>query len=415
MERTQIIETGGKRRNFVTLQENDNRIMHLMTNVKSRKKRAKSRQIILEGQRMIVEGLKACLVPNVIFFSRISDVEHLELPEETQLYKIPYRTIQLWSNVTTSPGLMGIFTIPSVETSKTICSSKNALPMTIICDNVREPGNLGSILRVAAGVGCEQLILMKGCVDVWDPKVLRSAAGAHFRVPILTSQIWSDIPSLISDNASIFVADNDTTFKMDAHLYTTNQNSDNDSLFSKCENNQQAEEEKHVLRFKKIKTGLEEAGEHTGYHQTLKNQESSLNIESNASSQNSSQQHKNVQAKDSKNQKHEEIKLNGPKEKELHNDFMTRIPVVPYYSVQYTKREVVLVVSGETEGLNLDSFNVLHKRDSIRVNVPLANGLESLNSGVAVGIVAFEVQRQFLARHSELADENMYKATLLLP
>lgn len=38
----------------------------------------------------------------------------------------------------------------------------NALPVTIICDNVREPGNLGSIMRAAAGVGCEKLIIMKG-------------------------------------------------------------------------------------------------------------------------------------------------------------------------------------------------------------------------------------------------------------
>lgn len=40
--------------------------------------------------------------------------------------------------------------------------AENVLPVTIICDNIREPGNLGSIMRAAAGVGCEKLILMKG-------------------------------------------------------------------------------------------------------------------------------------------------------------------------------------------------------------------------------------------------------------
>lgn len=40
----------------------------------------------------------------------------------------------------------------------------DAVPVTIICDNVREPGNLGAILRVAAGAGCERVILTKGAL-----------------------------------------------------------------------------------------------------------------------------------------------------------------------------------------------------------------------------------------------------------
>lgn len=39
---------------------------------------------------------------------------------------------------------------------------KDAIPLTIICDNIREPGNLGTIVRAAAAVGCEKLLLMKG-------------------------------------------------------------------------------------------------------------------------------------------------------------------------------------------------------------------------------------------------------------
>ena len=41
---------------------------------------------------------------------------------------------------------------------------ENALPLTVICENIREPGNLGSIMRSVAAVGCEKLILMKGIV-----------------------------------------------------------------------------------------------------------------------------------------------------------------------------------------------------------------------------------------------------------
>jgi tRNA G18 (ribose-2'-O)-methylase SpoU len=53
----------------------------------------------------------------------------------------------------------GVLKIPAVSNKK---PGKDALPLTIVCDNVRDPGNLGSILRGAAGVGCQKVILTKG-------------------------------------------------------------------------------------------------------------------------------------------------------------------------------------------------------------------------------------------------------------
>lgn len=42
---------------------------------------------------------------------------------------------------------------------------KNAFPITVICDNIREPGNLGAVLRTLTAVGVSQIILMKGKYD----------------------------------------------------------------------------------------------------------------------------------------------------------------------------------------------------------------------------------------------------------
>lgn len=72
------------------------------------------------------------------------------------------------------------------------------------------------------------------------------------------------------------------------------------------------------------------------------------------------------------------------------------LPVVPYYAVDYTKNQVILIIGGETEGLSRDSLSLIQNRQGVRVNIPLDNKLESLNAGMALGIVAFEVKRQFL-------------------
>ncbi len=55
----------------------------------------------------------------------------------------------------------------------------------IFLENLRDPGNLGTILRTAEGAGMTAVILSKGSVDIFNPKVIRSTMGSVFRVPFL--------------------------------------------------------------------------------------------------------------------------------------------------------------------------------------------------------------------------------------
>lgn len=52
-------------------------------------------------------------------------------------------------------------------------------------------------------------------MDVWDPKVIRSASGAHFRLPIYHSIDWSEMPTHLEQNTSVFIADSNVTFDDD--------------------------------------------------------------------------------------------------------------------------------------------------------------------------------------------------------
>ncbi|XP_021567024.1 rRNA methyltransferase 3, mitochondrial isoform X2 [Carlito syrichta] len=84
----------------------------------------------------------------------------------------------------------------------------HSLPLLLICDNIRDPGNLGTILRSAAGAGCSKVLLTKGCVDAWEPKVLRAGMGAHFQVPIINNLEWETVPNYLPPASRVFVADN---------------------------------------------------------------------------------------------------------------------------------------------------------------------------------------------------------------
>ena len=49
-------------------------------------------------------------------------------------------------------------------------------------DNISDPGNLGTIMRTAVWFGVEQILLSENCANLWNPKVVRSAMGAHFKI-----------------------------------------------------------------------------------------------------------------------------------------------------------------------------------------------------------------------------------------
>lgn len=73
------------------------------------------------------------------------------------------------------------------------------------------------------------------------------------------------------------------------------------------------------------------------------------------------------------------------------------LPIVPYYEVDYCKTTpLILVIGGETLGLSEEGYEFARTRNGIRVNIPLQNNVESLNSATAVGILCFEAKKQML-------------------
>lgn len=65
-----------------------------------------------------------------------------------------------------------------------------------IPDGVRDPGNLGTMLRTAAAAGVDAVLLPPESVDPYSPKVIRSGMGAHFRLPVVEAG-WDEIARLV--------------------------------------------------------------------------------------------------------------------------------------------------------------------------------------------------------------------------
>ncbi len=73
----------------------------------------------------------------------------------------------------------------------------------IALDGIQDPGNMGTIIRIADWFGITDLVCSPGCVDVYNPKVVQSAMGGHLRVRIHHRDLVSFLPSL---NIPLFAA-----------------------------------------------------------------------------------------------------------------------------------------------------------------------------------------------------------------
>jgi TrmH family RNA methyltransferase len=85
----------------------------------------------------------------------------------------------------TSRGVAAVARIPSPSLAAALGDAVAAGGPVVIAVEVADPGNLGTIVRAAEASGCGAVLVTDRTVDLWSPKVVRSAAGAAFRLPLI--------------------------------------------------------------------------------------------------------------------------------------------------------------------------------------------------------------------------------------
>ncbi|CAI9721572.1 rRNA methyltransferase 3, mitochondrial-like isoform X1 [Octopus vulgaris] len=305
---------------------------------KSRKTRYKTGKIFLEGKRLIMDALESGAECSVMYVT--SEVEPFSLPAHLvgkfPIYKVQYKHLKLWSDVVTPSGIAAIFKMPS--TGESLVTQTKTIPLTIILDNIRDSGNMGTLIRSAAAVGCSKVLASVGCVDIWEPKVLRSACGSHFRVPIINNISWGSMSNYLGKEPQVLLASTLSSETPQLHP---------------------------VYSFEDI-------------DQLIKQSESDESIDDDSVANESD--------------KTQENKIDLSVEEEMYH----KVPLSHnvYHRVSYTGKEIVLVVGNEAHGLSADAKKFAFKHYGQYVSIPLANGVDSLNNVVAASIFMFEIQKQ---------------------
>ncbi len=182
-----------------TITSTANRKVKYVRSLYRRRVRHKEKHFVIEGLRLVEEALKAGVVPALAFFT--PDLSGSQrgrkllaviraLPGEC--FVVTDKVMRAVSDTVSPQGILAV--VPFLEFP---------LPenpwLVLVVDRVRDPGNLGTILRSAEAAGASQVILTPATVDVYSPKVVRGAMGAHFHLPIAARVSWSEVAEVLED------------------------------------------------------------------------------------------------------------------------------------------------------------------------------------------------------------------------
>ncbi|MDD7389603.1 MAG: RNA methyltransferase [Lachnospiraceae bacterium] len=162
------------------------RIRQVMQLQKKRKEREATGLFAAEGIRLFGEipsGWLEQVFVSESFLEREDAQTILEQAENCEIFSVKDSVFAGMCDTRTPQGILAVAHRRDWTLQEILKLSDR--PFFMMAENLQDPGNLGTILRTGEGAGITALILSKGTVDIYSPKVIRSTMGSLFRVPFL--------------------------------------------------------------------------------------------------------------------------------------------------------------------------------------------------------------------------------------
>lgn len=170
---------------YITSKQN-NSLKHIRL-LSKRKYREEFGEYLLEGRRLITDSLGLHLISSIYIRESLWQKE---ASLQSLVKEIPHFIVadDAWAGLALTENDQGILAIGKmkVQNMKEFLEGEIEEGSYLLVDQIQEPGNLGGLVRSAVAAGVKAIFLTKGSVDLYNPKVVRSAMSAHQKVPIYT-------------------------------------------------------------------------------------------------------------------------------------------------------------------------------------------------------------------------------------
>ena len=162
----------------------------IQLNKKARERR-KQDVFIVEGLRMFREVPRDRLVKTYVSENFLEDPEH-----EALLQGIPYEVVKdsVFAQMSDTLTPQGVLTVVRQYhyTMEKLMGEKEH-PLFLVLEDLQDPGNMGTIFRTAEGAGVDGIFMSTNCVDIYNPKTIRSTMGSVYRVPFVIAPDLQDV------------------------------------------------------------------------------------------------------------------------------------------------------------------------------------------------------------------------------
>lgn len=173
-----------------------NQIKHI-TSLQQKKFRELNNEFLVEGEKSVAEALVSNYAVKAIFATGDWLIQNDKLIKSfiESIQEITPEELSRISQLTTPNKVLAIATIPEIKK----CDESIFDDIVLVLDNIRDPGNLGTIIRTADWFGIHTIVCSEGCVEAFNPKVVQATMGSVFRTNLFYLNLKEFLQSAPAD------------------------------------------------------------------------------------------------------------------------------------------------------------------------------------------------------------------------
>lgn len=188
-------------------------VKYISSLVKKSKARKEENLFVAEGIKMFLEAPPEYIKKVYVSETFIKREDNKKLLTNTKYEILSDTVFEMVSDTKTPQGILCL--INQLHYSEEHIYMDKA-PLILVLEDLQDPGNLGTIVRTSEGAGVTGIILSKGCVDIYNPKTIRSTMGSIYRVPFIYEQdILKAVGKLKRNKINVYAAHLDESVNYD--------------------------------------------------------------------------------------------------------------------------------------------------------------------------------------------------------
>ena len=178
--------------NIINITSTSNETIKYFISLNDKKTRMNAKRFIVEGYHLVNEASKTNLLEAIIS----TDEKELKKINNVKRYLVNDAIINKIATTKNPQNILGIVKMLDHNITNLVPIIKENKTKLIMLDDVNDPGNLGTIIRTAAGLGYDGIIMSPNTVDLYNEKVIRSTQGVMFKIPIIKANLQEVIKML---------------------------------------------------------------------------------------------------------------------------------------------------------------------------------------------------------------------------